>query len=777
MRVLEIVHGYPPLAAGGTEIYAEAHARTLAERFGDEVLVLAREDDAARPEYALRREVHRGVRVARINHTFRLATSIEHAYRVAAIDERAARVIDEFGPDVAHVHHLTCLSSSIAFELAKRDIPAVLTLHDYWLLCHRGQLLDMDLRLCPGPEPDGCAGCLGPVAGLRPLVAGLAPMARFAERALPSTVALLLRGALGTALGGATSDARARAASRDRMTHMRELLATFAHVLAPSRVIGERFVQFGLRPERLTIAPYGIEVPPLVPRVTRPAGPLRLGFLGSLMVSKAPHVLLEAFRGLPRSAATLDLFGAPADYHGDTRYRQQLAPLLETPGVTQRGAVPHDRVHEAFAAIDVLVVPSVWPENSAFVVHEAHATGVPVVASRVGGLPELLEDGRSGLLVEPGNMAALRAALLRLLHEPGLLDRLRVGIPAVRAIEDDVGAARLLYQQLIAARPAAKATVQRTAITANAEVAHGPRVAAVVLNYRTPDDTLLTVRSLLASRRRLDAIFVVDNDNAPSCRAAVEPLHGPVRYILTGSNLGFSGGMNVGVRAALEEAADLVLLVNSDVHVPPSCIGRLEAVLARPESGIVAPVLVARSAPDVVVSAGIRYHPATGRMRPLGVSQRPARLERPPVGLHDAVSGALVLVRREVFERAGLLDEDFFFSFEDVEFCLRAARHGYATALAGDAVALHEGSRSIGPGSPRRLYYASRNHLLLAARLPGSGSRLAHTARTLSILALNAAHAVVSRPTSTGAGLRAVARGAADYARGRVGADASQDDR
>ena len=101
------------------------------------------------------------------------------------------------------------------------------------------------------------------------------------------------------------------------------------------------------------------------------------------------------------------------------------------------------------------------------------------------------------------------------------------------------------------------------------------RLAGVVLNFRTPDDTLAAVRSLLASTRPFDDIIVVDNDDDPGCRDQVTRLEGPVRFEGAGRNLGFSGGMNLGIRSALSRGAGAILLVNSDATVTPDCAGRL----------------------------------------------------------------------------------------------------------------------------------------------------------------------------------------------------------
>src|SRR5262249_5517492 len=154
------------------------------------------------------------------------------------------------------------------------------------------------------------------------------------------------------------------------------------------------------------------------------------------------HLLLEAVSGLPADAVSVDVFGSHCAYHGDDSYRFRIEPLLARPNIRVHGPLPHERVADGLTSIDVLVVPSVWPENSPLVIREAFLSGAPVVASRIGGIPEIVEDGRNGLLFEPGDTGDLRRALERLIHEPRLLDELRAGIPAVRPIEDDVAFVR-----------------------------------------------------------------------------------------------------------------------------------------------------------------------------------------------------------------------------------------------------------------------------------------------------------------------------------------------
>lgn len=299
--------------------------------------------------------------------------------------------------------------------------------------------------------------------------------------------------------------------------------------------------------------------------------------------------------------------------------------------------------------------------------------------------------------------------------------------------------------------------------------AGGRRVAAIVLNYAAPEETVLAVRSLSASRRAIDDLIVVDNDTGGECRRLLAPLEGQVLHLENEANLGFSGGMNVGIREALERGATDLLLVNSDVIVPPDTVGGLlRAIDATPSVGIVGPVVMARGQPDRVLSLGMRYHTTTGRMRHIGYGER---LTAPPADRPvDAVSGCLMLIRRDVFERAGLFDDEYFFSFEDLEFCRRAARAGFETGLAGRVKVYHEGGRSIGASSPQRLYFGARNQLRAAAQIDPSVGRVAAGLRVSSIVLLNLVHALGASGGSPVRRTAAVLRGTRDYLQGRFGA-------
>ena len=758
MRLLLIVHGFPPSACGGTEIYTSQFARAMARLPGMEVAVLAREADASRPEYSVRESrTPDGVAVYRINNTFQTCASFEDSYANPALAAVASEVMDDLDPQVVHAQHLTCLSTGLVAHASAARRAVVLTLNDYWLMCHRGQLLRADGSRCDGPFDGGCDGCVprGALAG--PLAYRAGRLAR--ASGLPGA-ASVVRAAVAVR-ERVLPAAPAREASRARLEHMRAAVRPVDLVLAPSATMESWALRFGIEPSKLRRCDQGIDLEPFQ-GVTRTDGDrLRLAFAGSLIPSKAPHVLLEAVDALPAGRVSVDLLGAPAPYHGDAAYAERLGPWLGKPFVRTLGPVPHERMPGALARIDALVVPSVWIENAPFVIREAFAARAPVIASDLGGMAEMVRRDRDGLLFEPGSPRALGLQIARLLDDPALIERLRRGIRPSRSIEADAIATRAWYEELPLPRVRRVGSVSRTS------AAPARHVGAVVLNYRTPDQTALATRSIAASTARATPL-VVDNGSADGSVERLTSMLPGARIIANDRNLGFSAGCNVGIRAALEDGADLVLLVNSDAVLAPSALETLLAVAAaNPRAGILAPVLLSREEPDRIASAGIRFSAKTGRMRHTGAGQPFASL--PNAGPHrvDAVSGCVMLIRRELFARCGMLDPDFFFYFEDVELCARARKAGFDVLCVPAAIAYHEGGRSIGRSSPDRIYFAVRNHLRAARMVDGD-----HPAAWLRgglIVGLNAGYVLLSGHTPRLAGFAALARGVWHHLQGRYG--------
>ncbi|HZS36040.1 MAG TPA: glycosyltransferase family 2 protein [Polyangia bacterium] len=295
------------------------------------------------------------------------------------------------------------------------------------------------------------------------------------------------------------------------------------------------------------------------------------------------------------------------------------------------------------------------------------------------------------------------------------------------------------------------------------------RLAAVVLNFRTASDTIACVRSLEASARPIDRLIVVDNGSGDGSEERLRAELPRAEVLQTGANLGFSGGCNLGVRRALDGGASLVVLVNSDILLPPDCLGALEAALdAHPRAGIAGPAIVGRDDPRRIETRGISFSGWSGRVWNHEFGRR-NDAARGGVRVVDGVSGALMLIRREVLERVGELENEYFFSFEDLDFCLRARAAGFETICVDGAIAHHEGGRSIGARSARRIYFATRNHLLLARRAAPALPPPLGLVRQGWVAALNLAYVLTRSPTPVGEGLVAFGQGLWHHLRRRYG--------
>jgi GT2 family glycosyltransferase len=230
------------------------------------------------------------------------------------------------------------------------------------------------------------------------------------------------------------------------------------------------------------------------------------------------------------------------------------------------------------------------------------------------------------------------------------------------------------------------------------------RVEAVVVNWNGGEALRHAVDSLRRQGQPPARIRIVDNGSTDDSLAAVES-DPRVLVRRTGRNLGFARAANLGIADALAAGAEGILLFNNDAVADP---GMLENLLAaatrRPETGLLAPRIYRDREADLLWCCGVDLGrgPNLGRLRGFGQKGRGRFESEEEV---DSLTGCALLVRREVFERVGLLDEGYFVYGEDLEFCFRASRAGFRCGYVPSAVAEHAGGWSTGGGyAPARKY-------------------------------------------------------------------------
>lgn len=308
----------------------------------------------------------------------------------------------------------------------------------------------------------------------------------------------------------------------------------------------------------------------------------------------------------------------------------------------------------------------------------------------------------------------------------------------------------------------------RTPAQGSAPQAHTAHVAVIVLTRNGREDTLGCIASLEQSVGTTLSVIVVDNASQDGTAEAVSARFPGVSVVRQDHNLGFAAGNNVGIRRALELGVDYVFLLNNDTTVAPDAITCcVESARRHPDIGAACPIVYFADQPKLIWYAGAIFDPRrahSGRMvgyRELDHGQFTAG------GPTDRVTGAAVLIPRQVFEEVGLLDSDLFFLYEDVDWSMRARRAGYRIYFVPEAKVWHRVSASAGgEHAPFSAYYDTRNHLIVCERWAALAG-LAALRRALVILAVHLFGA--RRARRRFAYVHAVLRGWSDGRRGRSG--------
>jgi glycosyltransferase involved in cell wall biosynthesis len=453
MRIVLAVHMFLPRNSAGTEVLTCEIARRLLAR-GHQVHVVTaepveREEAPARP--AFYRDDFQGIPVFRIKHHAKAGGNpVRNEYANEAHYGPMKQLLAELRPEVVHFLHAARLSVAMIHAARDLDIPVIYTATDFWAVCPTCQLRRHDRSMCRGPDllAGNCVRC-------------------YASRTQPALVQAVVNNLPRPFLWLCNLLCRLPVAERfyttrclralgQRAATMRAMLRRCDRIIAPTQLMHDMLARNGAPADRLVVSHYGLNTQYTQGHTDKTPSPtLRFAFIGALAEHKGAHLLVQAFRKLLAKPLArpveLQIWGDPSK-HGD--YGSQLSRLAEgLPAVRFCGTFPNQEIGAVFDQIDLLVVPSVWYENTPLVIYSAFATKTPVIATDLGGMAEVVRHEVNGLLFPLGNSDGLADQLRRLVEEPDLLRRLRQGIGPVKTTEEDVEELESLYRALTRKRP------------------------------------------------------------------------------------------------------------------------------------------------------------------------------------------------------------------------------------------------------------------------------------------------------------------------------------
>ena len=386
MKILKVIHGYPPLFNAGSEVYSQTLCNELSKE--NEVHVFTREENPYFPEFHLRKDrIKEKLQVHYIN-----IPRGKDGYRHEQLDKVFHQFIQEVNPEIAHIGHLNHLSTGIVDVLFENKIPIVYTLHDFWLMCPRGQFLQTNFgnsdyyQLCEGQEDRKCAtNCYN---------AYFSGQKESLEKEIQNWTDWI----------------------HFRMKEIRGVCEKISLFISPSRYLKERFVKdFFIAEEKILLLDYGFQLERFKKYSNYKARTFSFGYIGTHIPAKGVNLLLDAFIQM-EDTAVLKIWGR--DNGQSTKALKEKVKLSKNK-IEFLGEYNNETIAKSvFAEIDCLVVPSIWTENSPLVIHEAQQSKIPVITANVGGMKEFVADKVNGLLFKHRDIKSLREQMEFAVNNP-----------------------------------------------------------------------------------------------------------------------------------------------------------------------------------------------------------------------------------------------------------------------------------------------------------------------------------------------------------------------
>lgn len=433
MKILIGVHHFPPNYKGGAEWSAFSTAKELLLR-GHEIQVIAVEkidDQKMGGELWWKDELYEGIKVRRLYFDLSSAPDVfrwEHDN--LWIGEAFREAFRQFQPDIFHLFSGYLLTGRPLLESKKSVIPTVVTLTDFWFLCPRINMLKSDGEISELPiNPASCARC----------IAEESRRYRIPAKVLPGVMNLYW-------------DRKTKKAAKieKRLEFLSQALNTAAVIVSPSNFLRSMYIESGILPEKIIFSRQGRDFDWLneADLKKNKSSSVRLGYMGQIAPHKGVHLIFEAMQMLKDLSVELFVYGNCNQFPAYTSMLEKMAGKdlkITFAGVFEGSS----QLTGIMKNLDLIIVPSVCYENSPNVILESFAYQTPVIAANRGGMAELVQDNENGLLFEAGNSMDLQDKIRRVVENPGLLQKLKTGIPPVKTVATEMDELEEIYGSLI----------------------------------------------------------------------------------------------------------------------------------------------------------------------------------------------------------------------------------------------------------------------------------------------------------------------------------------
>lgn len=445
MKILQVSNGYPPKEKGGVGEYVRSISTFLAKT--NDVIVFTREWDYNQKNFTTRTYQDENVFVRSVINNNVYPANFVDSYINTTIDKLFQELLNEHKPHVIHFNHLLGLSANLPLIAKKREIPFIITLHDYWYICPCIRLTTLSGQICPGSNPN----CVNEYFKQHSIIASklfeFSPI--LLKKLIPTIIKREIKDIIGLKTKILTKDLNPTVTTRlieKRARHFRKILHLATYLIAPSKFVKDAYGTFGISLEKIKVIPHGIDATHLSKVVKKSPKIITYAYLGTLYEFKGIEVLIRAFHRIDDTHAELKIYG---DSSINPLYLRRLKKLTKNKNIQFKGAYERHMLPLIFSTIDIIVVPSLVPESFSLITREAQAAKIPVIASRIGALPEVIKDAVNGFLVKPGDEKDLAEKMKKVLQNPALIKKLSRHAIEPTSIEINIHKLNNIYKQVL----------------------------------------------------------------------------------------------------------------------------------------------------------------------------------------------------------------------------------------------------------------------------------------------------------------------------------------
>src|SRR3989339_48596 len=452
MKILFVGFGWPPKKGGGAITYTYDLTKALAKN-GLKIAYFYNGEVSPRPFTYLKKVKKNNVKLYKLMNSPNSYLNFSDSQKDIAnkkIETIFSAVLNDFKPDIIHIQNLAGLTTEIINIAHQQKIKILLSLHNYWFICPRVDLITNKKIICQNFTGNNCATCVPEIkisklkAYLQQIMEWLFQLANLLPASLQKILLyiqhsyqLLSPPKKSSEIVNIPKKQNREQLFQKRQEKIKEILNTKVdHCFAVSPSVKNIYMRFGIKPEKISVLTLGTQVAENIHLpAKKPQNKINFGFMGSFNPRKGINIAIEAFlKAQHNQNADLWIYGGTRK-----QYEQMYGKInTEFSNITFCGKYQHQDLKQILQKIDVGIIPSICLETIPLTIFEFFCGKIPILGSNIGGMSNFIENNKNGLHFKVGDVQDLANKIDQIIISPQIIHAWQKNIPKIKSIDEHV---------------------------------------------------------------------------------------------------------------------------------------------------------------------------------------------------------------------------------------------------------------------------------------------------------------------------------------------------